>query len=161
MTLVCSACGAGLASGAEKCPGCGLPLVASAVAIPAPRKQPFLSVTQWALLLGGGFVIFLYAISQITAKQDRDTHARLLSELHGGALSTPGAFQAHCGRPKSIRKSKSGDVFNYGNVLVSFNSSSGVPTASLRRNVDVVNLPDGMPADERWALDWLNCKLDR
>lgn len=127
------------------------------LAIPTTRKQPFLSGLQWALLLGGGFVIFLYAVIHVTAKQDRDDRTKLISELNGGTLSTPDGFQSRCGKPKSIRKGKDGEVLDYGSVLVSFNASA----ASLRRNVGTAGLPDGMPADNGWAFDQLNCKLGR
>jgi len=153
MTLICSACGAGLTPGALKCSNCGLPLVASAIAVPTPQKQPFLSGLQWALLLGGGFVIFLYAMAHISAKQDRDTRAQLISELQSGELSTPAGFQSHCGAPKSVFKSKIGDLLDYGNVMVSF-----TPTVNFRRHVDAAGLPEGMAIGENWAFDQLNCK---
>jgi hypothetical protein len=130
-----------------------LPITAFAVPLPpAPRRH------YWPLWIGLP-IIGLYALSQIEAKQSQTRQELLLPALHGGSLSTPEAFQSRCGKPEAIRTAKTGSVLDYGNILVSFPKSSDVAMVHFARKVDSPRIPDGMPADEQWAMEQLRCRL--
>jgi|ERR1700733_5266557 len=144
MTL-CSACGTSLPLGSQICPSCRLPLTALAVAVPAPRRKAF------PYLVGaiGLFVVLLYGLSHVQAKQHEDSHDQLLAALHGGALSTPASFQARCGVAHSQRRDDGDAVLDYGETLVYFHNASA----------RFVRTANHLTIDEQMGMNRIPCKL--
>ena len=105
MTTYCSACRKQLSAGDLRCPWCGLPLTAMAMpAAPARGQSPLF----WLVVVGGPFLIFLFAVSLIEQKQAtanntaRERAADLTRTAHLAlvdSLATPTAFTKRCGDP--------------------------------------------------------------
>lgn len=126
--LHCSACDAIVPQGSQRCPGCGLQLMAQAapaVYVEGPRYS------FWAVIVGaiGILLIVIYASSAHDAAKAADARSAFVADLAAGRISTPEVFEARCGMPQWMKQTARGTELQYRNggrdIFATFTSTAG------------------------------------
>lgn len=146
VTTICSACGTPINPRYEICSGCGLKLVAHAVAVPVPQKP---RVSMLAILVAaiGIMLIVIYTASHIQTVNAEKARAQLLDDLHAGKLNTPALFQARCGNARWSRKTANGYTLQYAPSDVQVELSNEAPRFARGKT----------PLSESFALKQIGC----
>ena len=159
----CSACGAEVMTGAEKCKGCGLQLAAYAVAVSAPKTEKKPLLPAWFYVLCGICVLFI-AAGMVADHSNRDAayaQAAVLAELQDGRIADQAAFISRCGHPAHVSKIDEDLTFSYPNagVMVTFlrrpSKNSRPPS---KYTIGFFQLGTTHPMEPAAAISALECK---
>lgn len=104
-TFACSVCHHQIEPGSQRCPGCGLQLIAQPVRVVETERPRY---SFWAVMIGS-LGLAILAIFIADHLRPAATDADILADLQAGRITSAEAFQARCGAAQWTR----GDELHY------------------------------------------------